>query len=400
MATDCKPQLLHTSYFNRQPMRIALLAHNLRVAGGLSVGINVIREVFRLAPQHEYLVFVPYQCDYESKAIPPERLDSVRVVPQFGFGRRGFFECFQLPHDVTAFEPNWILGLGNVGLRRPPCNQALLFHDSHLIYPETHYPMESWIYKFKKRLLKCRFAACARRSAVVFAQTRVAGERLQRVFGFPDEKLQLLPNAVSNFSLSEMPGKLPEALRPYKDRFKLFVLSKCYGHKNLDGILDVYERYPDRLADTVCIWTIASDQHPIAPSLLERIEGPPVKDRIVNVGPIPQEDLGTYFAAADALLFPTLLESFSGTYLEAMHYGCPILTSDLDFAHEICGDAALYVDPWNPASILDGIEALRDNAATRQHLAQKGRKRLKTFFKSWPDVVGEALNSLGIPMTE
>jgi glycosyltransferase involved in cell wall biosynthesis len=93
-----------------------------------------------------------------------------------------------------------------------------------------------------------------------------------------------------------------------------------------------------------------------------------------------------------------LLESFSGTYLEAMHFERPILTSDLDFAHDICGDAAEFFDPWQPASIKDAIVRLREDEASRKDLVAQGQVRLRQTFHSWGEVVSKALADLGIPL--
>jgi glycosyltransferase involved in cell wall biosynthesis len=99
-----------------------------------------------------------------------------------------------------------------------------------------------------------------------------------------------------------------------------------------------------------------------------------LEDRIVNLGYIELSVIPAYFGHCHALLFPTLLESFSTTYLEAMHCGLPILTSDLDFAHEVCGPAALYFDPWSPDSIAEAIIRLRSDERLRRDLAEAGRQ--------------------------
>lgn len=83
---------------------------------------------------------------------------------------------------------------------------------------------------------------------------------------------------------------------------------------------------------------------------------------------------------------PTLLESFSGTYLEAMKAGCPILTSDRDFAREVCGEAALYFDPLDADSIVRTILRLRDEPGLRQRLIAAGQKRLQQRFPTWAEV--------------
>ena len=82
---------------------------------------------------------------------------------------------------------------------------------------------------------------------------------------------------------------------------------------------------------------------------------------------------------------PTLLESFSGTYVEAMYHGKPILTSEIDFARDICGDAAIYFDPLDANSLLNTISSLHENQALRNAKVETGHKRLDGFM-SWPNV--------------
>ncbi len=64
-----------------------------------------------------------------------------------------------------------------------------------------------------------------------------------------------------------------------------------------------------------------------------------VEECLYNHGPVPVTDGPQLYQTCDFLLLPTILETFSGTYPEAMAMGLPIITTDLDFAHEICQDA-------------------------------------------------------------
>src|SRR5262249_38285077 len=138
-------------------------------------------------------------------------------------------------------------------------------------------------------------------------------------------------------------------------------------------------------------------QHPRAARVLAAIERGGLGDRIVNLGPLRQEELAACYLACDAVVHPSLLESFSSCYLEAMHFGRPILASDLDFAHEVCGEGALYFDPWSVASLRDAIVRMRDDQSLRDDLVRRGAARLSTVFRSWPDVVSAALDRLGVP---
>jgi len=374
--------------------RICVLAHNLRTAGGLSVGRNIVATLPQVAPTHGYLMIVPAKCGY-----PTRRDDghvTIREVPQTQLPGRCWFDSLELPRIVRKFGATWIWALGNVGLVRPPCRQAILFHDPHLIYPESEYAFESRWYKIRKRLLRRRLAQCLNATERVFCQTQIARRRFADVFKYPAEKIGICPNALSYLTDESAVGETPEPLKPYADRFKLLVLTKCYGHKNLSGILETYKEFRQQLVDTLCVWTISPDQHPIAPGLLEAIRQEGLGDLILNVGPLAQAQLKEYFSACDALLLPTLLESFSGTYIEAMQFERPIITSDLDFAREICGDAAEYVDPLSPASIRDGICRLRDDPEYAAQLVERGRRRMTSFIRTWPDILRSVLDELEI----
>lgn len=376
-------------------MRIVILAHNLRVAGGLSVGKNIVATLPEIAPMHKYLMIVPAGCGY------PTSWDSPNVhiteVQQAGQHRRAAFDLWQLPRLVKEFLPDWVWGLGNMGLAMPPCRQAILFHDAHHVYPESHYKCESPMYKLKKRLVRHRLKHVLPKTDIVFCQTETVRRRFADIFAYSLDQTYVCPNAVSRLSAADKPGqRLPDALAPHRERFKLFVLTKCYGHKNLNGILDLYSKYRNELSDTVCILTISCDQHRIAPALLDRIEREGLGEMILNVGPLEQSEIGDYYSACDALFLPTLLESFSGTYLEAMHYGRPVITSDLDFAHDVCGDAALYCDPMNTESMRDAILECKESEQLRARLVEAGSLRLGSHYRSWPDVVRGALDVMGI----
>ena len=62
------------------------------------------------------------------------------------------------------------------------------------------------------------------------------------------------------------------------------------------------------------------------------------------------------------------------------------LISDLDFAHDVCGDAAVYFDPWRSQSVRDAIVHLKSHPELGQALAAKGKMRLQTVFKSWDGI--------------
>ena len=373
-------------------MRIAILAYNLRVAGGLVVGRNLVAQIPVLRPNHQYLIIVPKGLGYETHK-DRGYVKCLEVTPM-RFFKRIYFDLIKLQCIVRNFKPDIILGLGNLGLVAPPCVQAILFHKPQLLYSSRHYALEPINERIRDWILERTVKRCLAGTQLVFCQTPVTKSRFAKKFGYPLEQITILPNAVSEFVKNNVSKtEVPDVLRNSR-YFDMFLLSKFYAHKNFEVLLDLYSNYGEELKDTRCIITIAPNQHTNAVKFLKEVHRRKLEDKIVNVGPLKEDELSGYFCNCGALLFPTLLESFSGTYLEAMHFGLPILTSDLDFAHYICGEAALYFSPWEPADITEKITLLKNNSFMRQDLADKGKKRLATFFRSWDSIAMDAMNAI------
>jgi glycosyltransferase involved in cell wall biosynthesis len=156
----------------------------------------------------------------------------------------------------------------------------------------------------------------------------------------------------------------------------------------------MFAAFPEALRDVAAIVTIAPDQHPNAARLLREVRDRGLEKSIVAVGAIPHEELAAWYRHTDALFMPTLLESFSGTYLEAMAHERPILTSDLDFAHEVCGQAALYFDPRDPQQACREIIRLKDDPSVRAALLQAGGVRRQARTSSWDEIAVGVLDEL------
>lgn len=376
-------------------MRIAILAHGLHVSGGILVGKSIVATLPKIAPQHDYLITVPAGLSYETHDGKKNVL-VIKIKPA-SLLKRPYYDFLVLPKLAKNFNPDVIVGLGNLGLLKPPCKQAFLFHQTQLVYPLEHYKKKLYGYRVRCKifLLKKSIRKSLRYTQIVFCQTPVAKERFSKTFKFPSNQIKIMPNAVSEFV------KVPEAeiIRPeifeHNNYFNLFFIASYYPHKNLEILIKIFKEHREKLHGVRCIITISGEQyHKKAQKLLDDVEKNNLQDYIVNVGPLEQEELAGYYCNSDALFFPTLLESFSAAYIEAMHFGVPILTSDLDFAQYICDGTAVYFDPWNPENIVEKILLVKNNPQLREELIAKGNKRASTFYKSWEEILSDAMNEL------
>ena len=114
-----------------------------------------------------------------------------------------------------------------------------------------------------------------------------------------------------------------------------------------------------------------------------------LEERVHFVGFLDEYELAIYYSFASSLLFPSHFEGFGLPILEAMSYGCPVITSNTSSMPEVAGDSALLVDPNNYNEIADSIILLEHNLLFRQKLIELGLKNSAKY--SWEKVSEDTL---------
>jgi glycosyltransferase involved in cell wall biosynthesis len=122
--------------------------------------------------------------------------------------------------------------------------------------------------------------------------------------------------------------------------------------------------------------------------LQEKVEKSGLSGRVQFLGYVSDEELAYLYGKTQALIFPSLLEGFGLTVLEAMSQGAPVITSHTGALAEIAGDAALLVDPYSVESIGQAMSEVIDNDRLRTSLIEKGKRHIELF--SWKET-GEGL---------
>lgn len=82
---------------------------------------------------------------------------------------------------------------------------------------------------------------------------------------------------------------------------------------------------------------------------------------------------------AQALVYVSLYEGFGFPPLEAWQASVPVIASATGAIPEICGSAALYVNPYSANDIASAIRAMLSDALLRSQLIAAGHERLKQF---------------------
>lgn len=116
-------------------------------------------------------------------------------------------------------------------------------------------------------------------------------------------------------------------------------------------------------------------------------------DRIVDLGTISDERLSGVYQSCSALVLASFYEGFGIPLVEAMQHGKPVITSETGAMAEVAGDAAILVDPGNPASIARAFLKLAKDGEVHRRLAVNARRRSRAF--SWDRAARSTIKVLG-----
>jgi len=112
------------------------------------------------------------------------------------------------------------------------------------------------------------------------------------------------------------------------------------------------------------------------------------RNRLHHFKRVTDIELRTLYSGAAALVFPSLYEGFGFPLAEAMSCGAPVVSSDIPSSREVCGDAAVFFQPRDPAHCVRAILRVRDQEK-RESLIQKGIQRAKLF--NWASCANETI---------
>ena len=100
--------------------------------------------------------------------------------------------------------------------------------------------------------------------------------------------------------------------------------------------------------------------------------------KVIRLGWVPDKDLVALYNLASVYCQPSFYEGFGLSVLEAMACGCPVVAAKTSSLPEICGQAAIMVDPYN---LDDMIKGLKKALVKQKELRDKGFQQVKKF--SW-----------------
>ena len=209
------------------------------------------------------------------------------------------------------------------------------------------------------------------RSALVVTDSEFSKREIMRHLRAHREPV-VIPCATSIAEFAPDPG-------PEKKGYFLYV-GGLDPRKSVDSLLRVFYRLSADGSLRSKLVVTGSRRH--APRALVTLLDEGLRRGCVTMtGYVDDRELARLYAGAIALVYPSQYEGFGMPPLEAMTIGCPVIASRSSSIPEVCGDAALYVDPWSEQGLAEALRILEQDGDLQERLGREGRTRAAAF--SW-----------------
>ncbi len=138
--------------------------------------------------------------------------------------------------------------------------------------------------------------------------------------------------------------------KPQNTQYFLFV-GNVYPHKNAERMIKAFNIFLQYFPNTQLVFVGKEDF--FYKRLRKMINKMELSKKIVFHGKASDAELGSLYRNAIAIVVPSLMEGFGLPALEAAANNCLVLASSIPSLKEICGENAIYFDPYSEEDILE-----------------------------------------------
>lgn len=385
-------------------MRILLAMNTLRATGGMTVGLGLVEGFGELVTDDEYFILHPDNSDYQN-LMNKTNLHSIPVSSRRGgLKYKLYLEQIVIPKIVRKQQIDVLLTCTSMGAWNPGCIHISLIQLPYLAYRlselDFHKPLKC---RLQDKAWSQYFRMTRKHLQAIIVQTPVMRQRMIERWLFKNEQVYVVPPAAIPISTTQSRPltELPEPLKStHETRPYICYIAGPSLHKNFEILPETWAYFADKKIDCDLVLTIPPE-HPRIQKMLAKADKLGVIKNFICIGNVPHSQVMTLLQGSLCLVMPTLLETLGLPYVEAMYCKCPIVSSDRDFAHYVCGSAAVYFDPKDPASIGEAILKMTVSEF-REELINRGQMQLKKNFslnswcavaRSYTDIFKQVLRS-------
>ena len=218
-------------------------------------------------------------------------------------------------------------------------------------------------------------------SRMVVTPSQATADNLFRFAPGVRTRTRVVPHAVEKEFRPRSPAEVTELRHRYRiGRRHVLTVAGDRPHKNLARLAGAWAALDPNLRGDAVLALVGSPP--------PQIDHPTVR----VLGAVPDDDLQALYMSATTVVVPSLEEGFGLPVAEALARGTPVTCSDIQVLHELAGDAALFFDPNDQASLGNALARMLNDDDLRHCLGRRGPDRVARFAP--PLIAADLLETL------
>lgn len=316
---------------------VCINATNLHSGGGVQVAVSFIFELSRIGrvagTSFSVLVSTEVARDLSEIDFDSSVFDRFSVFDTWGLSslRPSFLKLIS-GYDLvfTIFGPAYFFGLRQkslVGFAQP----WIIFPDNEIFRALSL--RDKLLRRIKFWIQRWFFA----RSVALIVELEHVKRGVERIRLADANRVYVVPNAISTVYFSPSSWRSVQVVKE-SGVLSFGFVGRDYPHKNTDFLFKLKRALFSKFGLTVNFYVTFAESEWLGKSNDFRCN-------VINVGSLSVAQCPSFYLQMDAIVFPSFLECFSATPLEAMVMKRPLFASDRGFVRDVCGEYAKYFDP-------------------------------------------------------
>lgn len=203
---------------------------------------------------------------------------------------------------------------------------------------------------------------------------------LQRLFGLPFEKINVIPNGINLNNFNGI-NKDYDFRRKYAmDNEKIILyIGRLVHEKGIQHLISAMPKIIDGYNDTKLI---IGGKGGMYDELQQQVQALGIQNKVYFTGYLSSKDVQKMYKCADVAVFPSTYEPFGIVALEAMLAGVPTVVSDIGGLNEIVehGVNGMKSYAGNSNSIADSVLSLLYNHQLCNNITKSAKNKVKQEF--------------------